>query len=68
MPLNVDRINEYIKGNKFKKLLQANSKIDQAEMDKYKEFLMPSNKPNREYALLKRHFFYSNKKKLNQIF
>jgi hypothetical protein len=35
-----------VNGNKYKKLLEKN--INQIELKKYMEFLVPSNKPKRE--------------------
>lgn len=42
MPLSAEHVNSYVSGNKYKKLLTKN--INQADLAKYKEFLVASTK------------------------
>lgn len=42
MPLSAEHVNSYVSGNKYQKLLAKN--INQTELAKYSEFLVPSTK------------------------
>lgn len=48
MPARVDAIAKYIQGKKYQQLLKKN--VDNANLEKYKEFLEPSTKKNHEYG------------------
>ena len=43
MPLKSDYVTSYVSGSKYKKLLAK--RINQSDLSKYKEFLVPSTKP-----------------------
>ena len=47
MPIKPDAILSYVNGRKYKSFLEKNI-INNQDLKKYSEFLVPSNKPNRK--------------------